>query len=82
MRFIQAIDRFIEDSYGAGRITSPRSEAAYRHALGRHADDAPSDDPRHTTREDVRTTPSALAAPQHPTQAPLDAHLVLPLDGP
>jgi site-specific recombinase XerD len=56
MRFIQAIDRFIEDSYGAGRITSPRSEAAYRHALGRHADDAPGDDPRHTTREDVRTT--------------------------
>lgn len=63
MEFMRAIDWFIEDMRGAGRITAATSETAYRAAPGRHADDARGDDPRHTTREDVRKT---LRRWQHP----------------
>ena len=56
VRFIRAIDRYIDDQCAEGRINSPHTEREYRYVLGRHADDVDNRDPAYTNREDCKRT--------------------------
>src|SRR5215813_8017455 len=56
MKFSQAVDFYIADMRGEGRINSPNTERGYRDTLNVHAADVGERDPRHTTREDVKRT--------------------------
>ena len=71
VRFIRAIDRYIDDQCAEGRINSPHTEREYRYVLGRHADDVDNRDPAYTNREDCKRT----------LKAPLDPGQLLRLDG-
>lgn len=52
----EAIELYLADMRAYGRLTSERSVTEYRRTLRRHAEDADSDDPLSTTREDVKRT--------------------------
>lgn len=54
MRFDDAIDLYVSDMVSQGRLTSPRSERAYRDALYLLADEVANRDPRAVTRQDVK----------------------------
>jgi integrase len=56
MKFSQAIDLYIADMRGEGRINSPNTERGYRDALTVHTVDVGDRDPRSTFREDVKRT--------------------------
>jgi integrase/recombinase XerD len=56
VRFTRAIDDFILDRRGQGKINSAGTEAAYRAALLRLAEDCGHKDPREVTRNDVKRT--------------------------
>jgi site-specific recombinase XerD len=74
MRFVDAIDRFVEDMRMQGRINSDRTEERYRRTLELHNDDVNGRDPSLIGREDIKTT---LRRWQHPnTQAVNRAVLV------
>lgn len=62
MRFAQAIDLYLADMIGTGRINSPNTERSYRDTLNRHADDS-ARDPRLTDRDDVKRTLRRWANP-------------------
>lgn len=80
MRFVRAIDLFIEDQQAEGRINSPNTEREYRGTLRNHGEDVDNRDPAYTNRDDVKRT---LARWPHPNTRSLNRHprLVLPLDG-
>jgi site-specific recombinase XerD len=56
MKFSQAIELYIADMCGEGRINSPNTERGYRDALTVHAVDVGDRDPRSTFRDDVKRT--------------------------
>lgn len=56
MTFGKAIDLYILDMRAEGRMTSDKTERAYRDCLHRHAEDVNNRDPRYTSREDVKRT--------------------------
>src|SRR4051812_13103357 len=56
MKFSQAIDLYIADMRGEGRINSPNTERGYRDTLTLHVADVSDRDPRSTFREDVKRT--------------------------
>jgi hypothetical protein len=57
VRFIRAIDLYIDDQRAEGRINSPHTdEREYRYVLGRHADDVNNRDPAYENRDDVKRT--------------------------
>jgi len=63
VRFVRALDLYIDDQRAEGRINSPHSEREYRYVLARHADDVDNRDPAYTNRDDVKRT---LAHWTHP----------------
>jgi integrase len=56
MRFAEAIDRYIDDMRGQGRLNSLSSERGYRSTLDSHGDDLANRDPRYAGRDDVKRT--------------------------
>ena len=54
MRFSVAVDTYIDDMKGQGRLNSPRSEATYRSCLSRFAEEVGNRDPRAVGRDDVK----------------------------
>lgn len=57
MRCSEAADLFIEDMRALGRVSSDKTERAYRDVLMAHAEDVDNRDPRNSTsREDVKKT--------------------------
>jgi integrase/recombinase XerC len=56
MTFGHAIDLYIVDMRAEGRMTSEKTERAYRDCLNQHAHDVNNRDPRYTNREDVKRT--------------------------
>src|SRR4051794_12669671 len=56
MTFGHAIDLYVTDMRAEGRMTSDKTERAYRDCLHAHADDVNNRDPRYTNREDVKRT--------------------------
>jgi site-specific recombinase XerD len=56
MKFSRAIDLYIADMRGEGRINSANTECGYRDTLNAHAADVDERDPRSTFREDVKRT--------------------------
>ncbi len=56
MRFTAAIDVYVSEMLAEGRFNSPKTEAAYRATLEKHAEDVGNRDPRKTGRDDVKTT--------------------------
>jgi hypothetical protein len=45
VRFVRAIDLYIDDQRAEGRINSPHTEREYRYVLARHAADVDNRDP-------------------------------------
>jgi hypothetical protein len=64
MRFVDAIDRFVEDMRMQGRINSDRTEERYRRTLELHNDDVNGRDPHHRPRR-RQAHAAPLAASQH-----------------
>jgi integrase/recombinase XerD len=56
VKFSAAIDVYIADMRGEGRINSPNTERGYRDTLNAHAADVDERDPRATFRGDVKRT--------------------------
>lgn len=56
MRISKAIDHYLVDMQGSGRLNSPRTATSYRSALERHAADARDRHLSEITREDVKRT--------------------------
>lgn len=56
MKFSHAIDFYIADMRGEGRVNSPHTERGYRDTLTVHAADVDDRDPRSTFRDDVKRT--------------------------
>jgi integrase len=56
VKFSRAIDLYIAEMRGEGRINSPNTERGYRDTLAVHAVDVDECDPRATFREDVKRT--------------------------
>jgi integrase/recombinase XerD len=54
--FATAIELYLDDMRGLGRLTTSRSMAEYRRTVRKHAASAESTDPRETTRDDVKAT--------------------------
>jgi hypothetical protein len=79
MKFSQAIDLYIADMRGEGRINSPNTERGYRDALTVHTVDVGDRDPRSTFREDVKRTLERWPNPEHAPQEPLDPRVLLRL---
>jgi site-specific recombinase XerD len=63
VRFVRAIDAYIDDQRAEGRINSQHTEREYRYVLGRLGEDVDNRDPAYTNRHDVKRT---LAHWQHP----------------
>jgi integrase/recombinase XerC len=63
VKFSDAIDAFVVDMNGQGRLNSASSERGYRSTLARHGEDVGDRDPRYVGREDVKRT---LRRWQHP----------------
>jgi integrase len=56
VNFSRAIDLYIADMRGEGRINSPNTERGYRDTLNAHGLDVDGRDPRSTVRDDVKRT--------------------------
>src|ERR687894_232100 len=54
--FARAIELYLEDMQGLGRLTTSRSVAEYRRMVEKHAHDAAGVDPSATTRQHVKAT--------------------------
>lgn len=54
--FARAIELFLEDMRGLGRLTTDRSVAEYRRTVRTHAEDAQDAGPCETTRQHVKAT--------------------------
>jgi integrase/recombinase XerC len=73
MSFSRAIDLYLSDMRGYGRINSDKSELSYRTRLYSHGEDIGNRDPRTTGRNDVKRTLSRWSHPN--TQR--NAHAIL-----
>ena len=54
--FARAVELFLDDMRGLGRLTTDRSVAEYRRTVRKHAEDAQGADPCETTRQHVKAT--------------------------
>ncbi len=81
VRFVRAIDLYIDGQRAEGRINSHHTEREYRYVLARHADDVDNRDPAYTNRDDVKRTLAHWGPPEHARQAPVDPAGLLRVDG-